>query len=151
MMDALPNLQSFEAKMKVYVDACFADQQEKQDLVYRQLDNRLVSLRKDFDIDLLLKRIADKADSETVNNDLKNHEFKISLLDKNLIHMATDFQVVQTALGQVNSQILELQEVNKDVLVGKKRLNCLSCGTMPERQEQMIGSDGQMYRIESDQ
>jgi len=51
----------------------------------------LVSLRKDFDVDLLLKRIADKADSDTVNNDLKNHEFKIALLDKNLIHMATDF------------------------------------------------------------
>jgi hypothetical protein len=42
-------------------------------------------------MDTLLKMIVKKADGEQVNADLKNHEFKISLLDKNLIHMASDF------------------------------------------------------------
>lgn len=38
-----------------------------------------------------MKSVIKKADGEQVNADLKNHEFKISLLDKNLIHIASDF------------------------------------------------------------
>jgi len=50
-------------------------------------------MRKEFDIDAILKIVTKKADGEQVNADLKNHEFKISLLDKNLIHIANDFQL----------------------------------------------------------
>jgi hypothetical protein len=45
-----------------------------------------------------MKAVFKKADGEQVNGDLKNHEFKISLLDKNLIHIASDFQLFQTAM-----------------------------------------------------
>ena len=48
-------------------------------------------MRKDFDFDAILKMVVKKADGEQVNADLKNHEFKISLLDKNLINIAGDF------------------------------------------------------------
>jgi hypothetical protein len=47
----------------------------------------------------------------------------------------------------MNLAVKELQEVNKDVLLGKKSANCLSCGKddaithMP-----LHGNDGQIYR-----
>lgn len=44
----------------------------------------------------------------------------------------------------------ELQEVNKDVLMGKKRLDCLSCGHDKKNDVNNVigkmGQDGKMYR-----
>ena len=88
-----------------------------------------------------MKSVIKKADGEQVNADLKNHEFKISLLDKNLIHIASDFQLFQTAMTQINTSVAELQEANKEVLLGKRKLNCLSCGE-GDKLNQVLGHDG---------
>lgn len=41
-------------------------------------------------MDTFLRLIRQKADSEVVNGDLKNHEFKITHMDSNVMRMATD-------------------------------------------------------------
>ena len=54
----------------------------------------------------------------------------------------------------MHSVVLELQEANKDVLVGKRNLNCLSCGikdgqpqNIPSTQNSTFyGKDGRIYR-----
>jgi hypothetical protein len=57
------------------------DFDDKINVVVRQTDTKLVSLRKDCDIDQFKIQLKSKADAENVNADLKNHEFKIGLLD----------------------------------------------------------------------
>jgi hypothetical protein len=94
----------------------------------KSMDGKIVQLRKDTDVDTFLRMIRQKADSVVVNSDLKNHEFKISHIDTNVMRMATDFDVLQETLYQTNIKVSELCEVNKDVLLGKRRINCLSCG-----------------------
>ena len=42
--------------------------------------------------------------------------------------------------------LVELQEANKEVLLGRRKLNCLSCGTDVVKETQMQGNDGIMYR-----
>lgn len=50
--------------------------------------------------------------------------------------------------------MLELQEANKDVLVGKRNFNCLSCGVkdgesqpfQPKIKSAIQGNDGRLYR-----
>ena len=42
--------------------------------------------------------------------------------------IAQDFETFQTAINKMHAVVIELQEVNKDVIVGKRNLNCLSCG-----------------------
>jgi len=42
--------------------------------------------------------------------------------------------------------LCELQEANKEVLLGRRKLNCLSCGTDIVKEAQMQGNDGIMYR-----
>ena len=74
------------------------------------------------------KRIHGKADSSIVDNDLQNHEFKISTLDTNVMALVGDITGINDALNQMHASLLELQDVNKDVLLGKKSINCLSCG-----------------------
>jgi len=71
-------------------------------VTFNKLDNRIVLMRKEFDFDSVVKLVQKKADGEQVNADLKNHEFKISLLDKNLIHIASDFTLFQTAMNSIH-------------------------------------------------
>lgn len=93
----------------------------------KSFDSRLVSFRKECDFDTLRSMIRSKAESSQVTSDLENHEFKISTLDRNLICVANDFQTFQKAINKMHLSLIELQECNKDVLLGKKKLNCLSC------------------------
>ncbi len=48
-----------------------------------------------------------------------------------------------------SKNIQELQEVNKDVLLGKKTLNCLSCfnsaDEYQQKSQQIKGADGRIY------
>ena len=48
----------------------------------------------------------------------------------------------------MNATVIELQEVNKDVLIGKRNLNCLSCGNGKAEGSQPVvqGTDGRVYR-----
>mmetsp|Transcript_44673 Transcript_44673/g.59264 ORF Transcript_44673/g.59264 Transcript_44673/m.59264 type:complete len:182 (-) Transcript_44673:480-1025(-) len=53
----------------------------------------------------------------------------------------------------MHSVVLELQEANKDVLVGKRNFNCLSCGIKdgatpmnPQAKSSIHGTDGRLYR-----
>lgn len=48
----------------------------------------------------------------------------------------------------MEQSIVQLQDINKDVLLGKKNANCLSCSKMNdnfENQQQIPGKDGRLY------
>ena len=117
-------------------------------------DQRMINIRNEFDMTELKKWIDTKANKDSVNGDFQNHEFKIGTLDKNIVAIATDFETFQQAINRMHAVVLELQEANKDVLVGKRNLNCLSCG-IKDGQSQGIpstanstfyGRDGRVYR-----
>ena len=101
-MESLPDIPLLEENLKSYVQTCLDDVQEKTSVTFKNIDARLVQLRKEFDVDSIIKLVTKKADGEQVNADLKNHEFKISLLDKNLIHIASDFTLFQTAMNSIH-------------------------------------------------
>lgn len=108
MLDSLPDLEIFEQKIILQIQQSQEQSQEKFNVIFKNQDARIVELRKQFDVDAIMKVVIKKADGEQVNADLKNHEFKIQLLDKNLIHIASDFQLFQSAMSQINVSITEL-------------------------------------------
>ena len=72
-------------------------------------------------------------------------------MDKNIVAIAQDFETFQTAINKMHSVVIELQEVNKDVIVGKRNLNCLSCGIKDGQStgagaSNINGKDGRIYR-----
>ena len=116
-------------------------------------DKRIINMRNDFDVATIYKLIETKASKESVSGDFSNHEFKIKTLDKNIVAIATDFETFQQAINRMHNVVIELQEANKDVLVGKRNLNCLSCGvkdglsqSIPQAQSTVPGKDGRLYR-----
>lgn len=81
----MPDLETFIRKGQIYTDSRVDEIVDKLNYSVKNLDNRIVELRKQFDVDIIMKQIVKKADGEQVNSDLKNHEFKIVMLDKNLM------------------------------------------------------------------
>lgn len=131
--------------LKDFVKVKIVEQDEKIQNGIRTIDAKIVQLRKDTDVDTFLRLIRQKADCEVVNADFKNHEFKISHIDNNVMRMASDFEIIQDNISQIDMKVAELIEVNKEVLLGKRRLNCLSCGnenSVPIGQ----GIDGKVYK-----
>ena len=62
--------------------------------------------------------------------------------------IAQDFERFQKIMSRMHSNISELQEINKDVLLGKKNTNCLSCNKGKDGFEKTLnikGTDGRLY------
>ena len=75
----------------------------------------------------MAKMLSSKANKDQVTADHGNHEFKINTLDQNIVCIAADFETFQAAINKIHSAVVELQDANKDVLLGKRNVNCLSC------------------------
>lgn len=115
---------------------------------FKQIDAKFIRLRAEIDIHSIQRQLERKANEDSVRNDFSNHEFKIATLDRNIIRMASDFETFQLAINKLHSSIMELQEANRDVLLGKRTNNCLSCGKGGESGNQVMGRDGRMYKAE---
>ena len=110
-------------------------------------EQRVMNIKSEFDLDSLHKLIDTKANTLSVANDFNNHEFKIGTLDSNLIAIAKDFETFQQAINRMHHVMIELQEANKDVLLGKRNVNCLSCGVTDASAANVLqGKDGRVYR-----
>lgn len=138
-------MNQFQEKLLDNVKVRVLEVEEKITSNFRAMDTKMVQLRKDTDVDTFMRMITKKADNETVNSDLKNHEFKIGILDTNVMRMAADQEVFQKAMNKMNLSVIELYEANGDVLLGTRKLNCLSCGN-DSSDPVGHGIDGRVYK-----
>lgn len=124
----IPNEEILQEKMKYIVRDETDKLSDKVTDQFKVFDQKLVRLRSEIDVHSMQRQIDLKANEDSVKSDFSNHEFKISTLDRNIIRIAADFESFQHAFNKLHSAILELQEANRDVLLGKRTTNCLSCG-----------------------
>ena len=66
------------------------------------------------------------------------------------IKLSLDLENANGAFNQMFEDVSELKEANRNVLMGKKSVNCLSCGRgdakfVPAKAE-LKGGDGRMYK-----
>ena len=69
-------------------------------------------------------------------------------IDTNFQLIATDFVTLQKAINKMHECIIDLQEINKDVLLGRRNANCISCSKGQdgfEKIEHVQGKDGKLY------
>ena len=96
-----------------------------------------------------LKRLIEKkANDKDVTTIFEVQDVKINSLDHNSLLLAKDFKAFQKVISRMHQSIIELQEVNKDLLLGKKSANCLSCNKGNdgfEARANVVGRDGRLY------
>lgn len=90
--ELIPDMETYDHKVQTMIE-------ESSDVFWQRLeeklmgwDQRMIQIRQEFDIVGIQKAIEVKANKETVANDLQNHEFKISTLDRNIVAIASDFE-----------------------------------------------------------
>ena len=100
--ELLPNMDAYENKVQSRIE-------DNIDILWQRLeeklmawDNRMITIRQEFDMVALTKNIETKANKESVSNDFKNHEFKIQTLDQNILTIATDFETFQQAINRMH-------------------------------------------------
>lgn len=108
----------------------------------------VISTRKQFNMQALMTKVDQKANDRDVTTIFEVQDVKINTLDNNCLLLAKDFQTFQKLINKIHQSVVELQEVNKDVLLGNKPANCLSCNRGAEgyaSQHLVKGKDGQFY------
>ena len=142
----IPSEEITQEKMKYLVRDEMDSMWSKINELFKQFENKIIRLRAEVDIHSIQRQLERKANEDQVRNDFSNHEFKIGTLDRNIIRMAGDFDTFQMALHKMHQVVLELQEANRDVLLGKRPNNCLSCGKGGDAIQTVIGKDGRAYK-----
>ena len=88
LQDLLPDQQALENKIQNIVEIAQDELWEKINKKLKVFDQRIMTIRNEFDREAINKLIDSKAAKDQVQDDFKNHEFKIGTLDKNLIAIA---------------------------------------------------------------
>ena len=118
---------------------------EEFDVIKTSVDTKVVKLRSEFDINLLNRNIDRKIGLKEYNDKMDELDMKINFLDNNTMRIANDFEGFQKAMIKQNQSITELQEANRDVLLGGKPVGCLSCAKGTDGYEpkvHVVGKDG---------
>lgn len=94
ILQLIPNEEILQEKMKIVVRDEFEaySAEFKKDL--KSIDENLVKYKAQVNVHTIHRDIEKKANKEEVSNNLNNHEFKISTLDRNIIRMAADFETL---------------------------------------------------------
>lgn len=110
-----------------------------------QVDHKIVSIRQEFDMSLLRKWVEKKADRTELSTMFDNHDYKLLTLDSNFLLLSQDFETFHKNMIKMQKHVQELRDVNKDVLLGGKAVNCLSCNKAEDTRKDIKGKDGRLY------
>ena len=100
--DLLPDMVLYEQKTNSQIEESIDELWLRLEEKLMSWDQRMISIRNEFDMSELKKFIDTKANKENVTNDFQNHEFKISTLDKNIVAIASDFETFQQAINRMH-------------------------------------------------
>ena len=96
----------------------------------RMWDAKLVKIRHDLDIHKIHRELKMKADDAPTQDNFNAHEYKLCAFENTIVKLATDFEIFSDALNKLRQYINEIRDGQKEVLVGKRNMNCLSCGKL---------------------
>ena len=82
----MPDQNSLREQIKDFVLEQIDEAEQRIGATHNKFDQRLVSLRKECDLENLRNSIRSKADVVSVAADLENHEFKIEIMKKPHLH-----------------------------------------------------------------
>ncbi len=94
----------------------------------KSLDTRLVQLRQETNMDQFQLKIGKKADKEYVDRTIQSVQSELLSVKTASGQCGVDVKGLTGIMNKVTQSVVMLEECNKDILVGKRKLDCLSCG-----------------------
>ena len=120
------------------------------DEMQRAWDHKIVKLWSDIDLVGLKREISLKTDKSEFWEENEKNEVNVNNVEWALIKLSIDIENANSAFNKMFKEVDSLKEANRNVLMGKKSINCLSCGwgntnfvpSMP----MVKGADGRPYK-----
>ena len=79
-------------------------------------------------MDAIKVLVSKKADLEQLNRGLVEQNKRINSVNEGMMNVQNDVKQFQSVLSKITLTVHLLEDANKDILLGKRRLDCLSCG-----------------------
>lgn len=123
----LNNMQSDNEKLKRLLQNN-EDLKSKFDKIEELIDKKIAKLRKDLDINNLLKQLKSKAEEDNVIKGFENTDKKINALSENLFALKKE---LEQALATLEKLSVSMFSFSDSASLSTKKINplaCLSCG-----------------------
>lgn len=108
-------------------------------------DQKLVTLRREMNLNAIHKKMRTFADLEAVTTDFDAQSKRINKVEKEIGGLDRVLEAVNLLSETLQVKIQQMEESSKEVLIGKRNVNCLSCAGEP-KDTTGVGSDGRLYR-----
>ena len=94
-------------------------------------DSKLAKMGRELNIGSVLKRINEKADVSTVNRGIEEANSRVDQVEQTFLKIIDEMEEINRS-NQINTQhINEIASYQREVSIGKRNVNCLSCS--PEK------------------
>lgn len=91
-------------------------------------DIKIVKLRNEIDISKIIREIHSKLDINQFKDESSKLEESLSNIEQAVVMLKMELNGANQAFNKIFNDVEDLKEINRNVLVGKKSVNCLSCG-----------------------
>ena len=106
---------------------------EKIDESIQNLDQKIMRIRKTFDLSKLERLVKMKADKHDFTIKTDDHDARILAIQKSFLVLATDFTQFLSQMAKINKKLEQLSIINQDIMLGKRNANCISCSKSMEK------------------
>jgi len=148
----IASIQADQEKIKRFI-LNNEDLQNKINQIEDLIEKKLAKLRKELDINNLMKLMKSKAEEDNVIKGFDNTDKKINALSENLIALKKELDQAFATLEKMAVQVFSYSDGASLSTKKINPLNCLSCGNLSKNLvsgQQATGIDGKFYRIDRD-
>ncbi len=149
LLEMLPNV-DVKSQVETCIKLEIVDLSKTMEEMQWAWDHKITKLRSDIDIHRIRKDINTKLDTEDFQQECARTDGSITNIERALIKLSLDLENANGAFNLMFRDVDELKDANWNVLMGKKSVNCLSCGrgdlNFVPAQHEIKGGDGVMYK-----
>ena len=107
-------------------------------------DQKISNLRSELNIHGLYRKMTKLANKEELAEDMQQIDHKHGKIEGEIAQLQGRLAGVGRTNKQMEEKLNVIYDRQKEVAIGKRNINCLSCAAEPERRA-VQGNDGQVY------
>ena len=108
-------------------------------------DQKISNLRGELNIHGIYRKMSKLAEKEELEEDMKQIDKKNNKIEGQIYQLKAQLNGVGNTNQEIEDKINYIYDRQKEVVIGKRNVNCLSCAEEPENRT-MQGTDGKIYR-----
>ena len=111
----------------------------------RLWDQKISNIRSELNIHGLYRKMNKLVDKESFSETMKKFQENSDQLQEEMAVLVNEFNRIGNTNREIEEKIDYIYERQREVAIGKRNINCLSCSEEPDNVT-LHGADGKVYR-----